>query len=160
MNVIVFGQDGPFGEAVFRKHDLGAMGHDPADNQGKADYTNFPFAEVRRSLEQFRSIQKYFYGDYYPLTEYTQANDAWMAYQLDLPAEGEGLVVVLKRPESSFTQATFRLHGLASAGAYVVEDLDRRTAKTIPAARLREAGLEVSLMKSHDTALIRYQRKS
>ena len=83
-----------------------------------------------------------------------------MAYQLDLAAEGEGLVVVLKRPESSFTQATFRLHGLASAGAYEVEDLDRKTAKSIPAARLREPGLEVNLMKTPDTALIRYRRKS
>jgi alpha-galactosidase len=128
--------------------------------QGKADYQHFPFAEVRRSLEQFRSIQKYFYGDYYPLTEYTQANDAWMAYQLDLPAEGEGLVVVLKRPESSFRQATFRLHGLASTGAYEVEDLDGKTVRSIPAARLREPGLEVNLMKSPDTALIRYRRRS
>ena len=128
--------------------------------QGKADYQHFPFAEVRRSIEQFRSIQKYFYGDYYPLTEYSQSNDAWMAYQLDLPSEGEGLVVVLKRPESSFTQATFRLQGLASTGTYEVEDLDRKKAMSIPAARLREPGLEVSLQNKPDSALIRYRRKS
>src|SRR5208283_2847137 len=80
--------------------------------QPKFDYQDFPFAEVRRSLEQYLSMQKYFYGDYYPLTEYNQAKDAWVAYQLDLPDEHEGIVVVLKRPLSTFTRALFPLKAL------------------------------------------------
>src|ERR1019366_1418274 len=63
--------------------------------QSSGDLSNFPFNEIEQTLEQYRGIQKYFYGDYYPLTLYSQAEDAWMAYQLDLPEQGEGLVVVL-----------------------------------------------------------------
>ncbi len=44
--------------------------------QGKTDYENFPFHQIRNSVEQYRKVQKYFYGDFYPLTEYTQAEDA------------------------------------------------------------------------------------
>jgi alpha-galactosidase len=126
--------------------------------QGKVDYAHFPFAEARRSLEQFRTIQKYFYGDYYPLTEYTQAEDAWMAYQLDLPAENEGLVVVLKRPASNYSQAVFPLRALEQASTYEIHDLDRGALPKRTGSQLQDRGLEVNLAAKPDTALIRYRR--
>ena len=43
-------------------------------------------------------------------------NDAWFAYQLDLPDEGEGIVVVVKRPLSNFTRAAFPLQALLAGG--------------------------------------------
>ncbi len=46
--------------------------------------------QAKAQIEQYLSIRKYFYGDYYPLTAYSQAKDAWVAYQLDLPESGEG----------------------------------------------------------------------
>ena len=57
--------------------------------------------QAKALLEQYLGIRKFYYGDYYPLTPYSQANDVWMAYQLDLPETGEGLLVVLKRPMSA-----------------------------------------------------------
>lgn len=127
--------------------------------QGKADYAKFPFAEVRKALQQFASIQKYWYGDYYPLTEYSQLNDAWMAYQLDLPEEGAGLVVILKRPESRYTRATFPLHGLDRAGAVIIEKLDTGESQSVSAVQLLDRGLEIHLPKRPDTALMAYRRK-
>ena len=59
--------------------------------------------QLKKSVEQYLSIQKYFSGDFFPLTEYTQADDAWFAYQFDLPDSGNGIVVVVKRPLSNFT---------------------------------------------------------
>ncbi|MGQ9574600.1 MAG: hypothetical protein ACUVUC_04730 [Thermoguttaceae bacterium] len=42
------------------------------------------------------------YGDFYPLTPYSQAPDAWVAYQLHLAEMGEGLEVELGRvPDSA-----------------------------------------------------------
>ena len=128
--------------------------------QPKANYRDFPFAEVKRSVEQYLSIRKYFYGDYYPLTEYTQAHDAWFAYQLDLPDEGEGIVVVLKRPLSSFTQAVFPLKALFAGGAYQLTNLDTGETRTLTAKELVDQGLEATLLGRPDTALFRYRRKS
>jgi alpha-galactosidase len=128
--------------------------------QPKTDYQDFPFAEVRRSIEQYLSIRKYFYGDYYPLTEYTQASDAWVAYQLDLPDEGEGIVVVVKRPLSVFTQAVFPLKALSPEAAYAVTNLDTGQNSTLTGRELAEKGLEAKLLQRPDSALFRYYRKS
>ncbi len=68
--------------------------------------------QAKAMIDQYLGIQKYFYGDFYPLTPYSQAGDAWLAYQLHLPDANEGIVVALKRPASSATRATFRLQRL------------------------------------------------
>ena len=121
---------------------------------------DFPFAAIKKSLEQYQSIQKYFYGDYYPLTEYTQASDAWVAYQLDLPDEGEGIVVVVKRPLSDFTQAFFPLQALSTGAAYGLTNLDTGETRTLSGQELVGKGLEARLLQRPDTALFRYRRNS
>ncbi len=127
--------------------------------QVETDYGNFPFAEVKRSIEQYRTIQRYFYGDFYPLTEYTQANDAWMAYQLDLPDTGEGLMVVLKRPLSEYTRAVFPLSALQTGSVYEITNLDTNEKRTLSGRELMDKGLEVRLPDKPDSALLCYRHK-
>jgi len=127
--------------------------------QGRVDFASFPFAEIKKSLEQYRSVEKYFYGDYYPLTEYTQASDGWMAYQLDLPDKGEGMLVVLKRQFSSFRQAVFPLQALQENAAYEVTNLDSGETKTITGRELLKKGIEARLLNQPDSAVLRYRRK-
>jgi hypothetical protein len=128
--------------------------------QPKIDYAKFPFAAVKKSLEKYRSVRKYFNGDFYPLTEYTQNDDAWMAYQFDLPAQGEGLVVVLKRPSSNFGQASFSLKALEPNAIYEITNLDSARTQIAPAAQLSGKGLEVRLPRQPDSVLLRYQRRT
>jgi alpha-galactosidase len=118
-----------------------------------------PFDQIRRTLEQYRSIQKYYYGDYYPLTHYSQAADAWMAYQLDLPESGEGLVVALKRPASPFPRAAFQLRGLDRDASYEVRNLDGGPPSAAGGAELLDRGLEVTLPGKPDSALLHYRRQ-
>ncbi len=126
--------------------------------------------QAKAQIEQYLSIRKYFYGDYYPLTKYSQAKDAWVAYQLDLPESGEGLVVVLKRPECADGAITLKLKGLAEGAAYEVTDLDTGKVSTMKGHELAGlgagagvgvgAGLIVMLAKQPDSALIKYRRTS
>lgn len=97
------------------------------------------------------------YGDYYPLTEYSQAGDAWVAYQLDLPERGEGIVVVLKRPGCGDTKRSLRLSALDGARSYVFTNLDSARQETIAGQTLRQDGLTVSLEKQPDSAVFRYK---
>lgn len=127
--------------------------------QPKTNVEGFPFSEVKRSLEQFRGLQKYFHGDFYPLTEYTQALDAWLAYQLDLPGQGEGLVVVLKRPGSNYTQSVYQLNGLAADSLYAVTNLDSGESASQSGRQLMDKGLEVQLRSKPDSAVFSYRRK-
>ncbi|MEM3523216.1 MAG: alpha-galactosidase [Thermoproteota archaeon] len=117
------------------------------------------FNEVKRKLNQYLAIQKFFYGDYYPLTQYTQARDAWMAYQLDRPDLGAGLVVILKRPLSSFVEAVFQLNSLEPAAEYETVNLDTGEMSVASGKELMETGLRVRLVKKPDSALILYSKK-
>jgi alpha-galactosidase len=131
----------------------------PGDvSQPPTDYARYPYAEIARRIEQYRGIQKYFDGDFYPLTEYTQAEDAWMAYQLDLPRAGEGLVVALKRPRSSYSDAQFRLEGLDANASYQITDLDSGAARDVPGSELAKSGVAVHLGGKPASALFRYRR--
>jgi alpha-galactosidase len=127
--------------------------------QRKADYDNFPFAEVKRSLEQYRLIAKYFYGDYYPLTEYTQTTDAWMAYQLDLPNQGEGMVVALKRPLADYSRASLPLKAILVDSPYEITNVDTGERKIVTGRELTDKGIEVRLLKAPDSALLIYHRR-
>jgi len=113
---------------------------------------------AKAQIEQYLSIRKYFYGDYYPLTKYSQAKDAWVAYQLDLPEGGEGLLVVLKRPENKDGAITLRLKGLEAGASYEVVNMDTAESRKMMGGKLMGDGLEVALAKQPDSALIRYQR--
>ena len=115
--------------------------------------------QAKVQIEQYLSVRKYFYGDYYPLTKYSQAKGAWMAYQLDLPESGEGLVVVLKREECRDGAITLKLKGMAEAAAYEVTDLDTAKGRTIKGEDLAGVGLTVELANRPDSALIRYRMK-
>jgi alpha-galactosidase len=115
--------------------------------------------QVKGLIEQYVSIRKYYYGDYYPLTEYSQAKDAWLAYQLHLPESQEGAVVVLKRPLSPCEDAALRLNDLDSNADYDVTNLDTGQTRTTPGAALMREGLRVHLGNKPDSALLVYRRK-
>jgi len=121
------------------------------------DLTKVPWEEARKKLEEYQQIKKYFSGDYYPLTEYTQAEDAWMVYQLDLPGQGEGVVVALKRPGSRLVRGVFPLRAL-SAGRYELTDLDSGKRSAIDGAQLSTTGLELSLEARPASAVVVYRK--
>ncbi len=119
---------------------------------------DFPFDEVKRKLRRCLEIRDFYEGDYYPLTEYSQARDAWMAYQLDRPESGDGLVVVLKRPLSGFTEALLALHGLQTAARYEITNMDTAERQIAPGSSLMSTGLQVRLEPRPAAALLHYRR--
>jgi alpha-galactosidase len=117
-----------------------------------------PFQAVKQKLEQYLRIRHLFLGDYYPLTEYSHAKDAWLAYQFDRPDLGEGLVVAFKRPLSPFSDAVFPLHGLDAAARYMVSNLDTGERVALAGTELMAPGLAIHLEARPDSALIVYGR--
>jgi alpha-galactosidase len=119
---------------------------------------DYPWDHARRLLEDYLGIRRFFLGDYYPLTAYSRAPDAWMAYQLDLPEDGEGLLVVLKRTQSPYTRATFRLAALTPDHPYrfTNRDTGEETVRTGEVAR--SEGLEIELRGAPDSCLMTYAR--
>lgn len=120
---------------------------------------NFPFAWAKTTLDQYLQLRQFYYGDYYPLTSYSQAPDVWMAYQLDGPTAGQGLVVALRRPDSPYSSARFGMHGLDASASYRVTNLDSKQQVTYSGTALMGDGLEVVLQSKPGSALLLYERQ-
>ncbi|MCZ7640381.1 MAG: alpha-galactosidase [Verrucomicrobia bacterium] len=118
----------------------------------------FPFDWARRTLAQYVEIRDFYLGDYYPLTPYSQARDVWMAYQLDRPEAGDGLVVVLRRPDSPYESARLPLRQLRPDATYAVRDLDAGTTTPVAGRELIERGLEVRISARPGSALLTYRQ--
>jgi alpha-galactosidase len=99
------------------------------------------------------------HGDYYPLTPFSRAGDAWIAWQFDCPETGEGCVQAFRRPDAVAATLTIRLRGLDAARTYRVEDLDQRhdagAADVRTGAELMTAGLTIE-REPRGSAVLRY----
>ena len=119
----------------------------------------FPFNWARATLQQYREIREFYYGDYYPVTSYCQASDAWMGYELHRPDLGRALVVALRRPSSPYETARFPLRGLDLKAAYRVTDLDTKEQRQWTGEALAGEGLPVAIKARPGSALWLIERK-
>ncbi|MBE3133433.1 MAG: GH36 C-terminal domain-containing protein, partial [Acidobacteria bacterium] len=99
-----------------------------------------------------------FYGDYYPLTPYSSANDIWMAWQFNRAEKGDGMVQIFRRAESPYEAARLALRDLEPGARYAVTDID--TEKTTEAAgkELMAPGLRVVIEKPRTAIILVYKK--
>ncbi len=118
-------------------------------------------ALLRRTVADFRQCEKYLLGDFYPLAAWSLAKDVWVAWQYDLPEQGEGLVQAFRRGDSPYEQARFKLRGLEVTARYRVADLDKpETPLEFGGRELMEHGLPISLPDPRSSGILTYRRVS
>jgi alpha-galactosidase len=127
------------------------------------DWYNNPgvWESVYRMLNQYsqyKSVKELFTGDFFPLSPYSTAADAWIAWQYDRPDLGEGLVQVFRRSDSQTTNTIYKLFGLEPVAQYSVSNLDSGASFTRTGASLLRDGLAVSLPSKPGSAMLRYKR--
>jgi len=110
-------------------------------------------------LEEWRRAVRCYWGDFWPLTPYSLDSGAWIAWQFDLPDEGEGVVQAFRRAECPGDSLTLRLRGLDPYRRYVLDDADIPGEREASGRELMEPGLTVSLPKPASAALVFYRRK-
>jgi len=114
---------------------------------------------LKSSLDEYKEVQPYFYGDFYPLAGYSMGLDAWTLWQLDRPDLNSGVVLMLRRQKSPFVTVKLLLHGIDPAAQYDVE-VRRGLGKVAPK---RMAGrdllnLDVSIPDMPGSALVFYRK--
>lgn len=121
---------------------------------------DLPYDRVRRLLTEWKNeIAPNYFGDFYPLTSYTLANDAWMAWQFDRPEAGTGVVQAFRRANSIYEAARLKLHGLNAGARYVLTDLDQRDApQSLTGEELMNKGLRVTAAAQPAAVVITYQK--
>ena len=128
------------------------MGADP-----RSRHVDFP--ALGRLASKWREVAPYYYGDFYPLTPYTTEDSAWMAWQFNRPATGDGMVQVFRRSQSPFGEVRFKLRGIDSAGQYSVTNLDASGESRSSGRELADEGLQV-VVKDQPGAVIFVYKKA
>ena len=125
------------------------------------DYLNekFSVAEARAALAEAKENQKFWYGDFWPLTRGATGSDALVAWQCHRADLNAGLVLAFRRSECPYPVVQVNLHGLGTGTRYSVEFIDEewtRQQKTMTGAELI-SDLELRLPKKGTSLLVRYQ---
>jgi alpha-galactosidase len=116
------------------------------------------FAALSREIAEWREYGQYYFGDYYPLTPYTLANDRWIAWQFHDDRLRGGVVQAFRRDASVYESARLPLHGLNPDKIYVVTDIDSpdNPQKRSGAELLRD-GIAVVMSERPDAAILVYR---
>ena len=110
--------------------------------------------------DEFREVRPYFYGDYYSLTPYDDNPAAWSFLQLDRPDLKAGLVICMRRPDSTITSMTPGLHVIDPNAEYDVEirsGLEKSETKAMSGKDL--VNLQVTILDKPGSALVFYKRR-
>jgi alpha-galactosidase len=127
--------------------------------QVKGPLPDFPYARAKAALAQYRSLQRDFLGDYYPLTPYSKTADTWLAWQFHRNDLGEGLVQAFRRPKAAQDAVTLKLSGLSPAARYTVLDLDAsQQPREMTGRELIEQGIQVKAATRPAALLLTYRQ--
>ncbi len=127
------------------------------------DYLNEKFSNsaAREALAEVKENQKYWYGDFTPLTPYTQGSQALMAYQLHRPDLNAGIVLAFRRADCPYPVVQASLHGLHPEKTYRVTFIDEKRETKQKNIRGKElmAEFELRIPGKSQSLLVRYQVK-
>ena len=121
------------------------------------------YAKIRQLTSQWREVMPYYYGDYYPLTRTSRANDAWVAWQFNRPEQGDGAVQVFRRRDSVSESSRLKLRGLDLKAEYEITRLDRDYQPGQPAIsgnELAQIGISISIRERPGAAIVKYRQAS
>jgi alpha-galactosidase len=119
--------------------------------------TDLDYGLLKDMIAEFHKVEPYLLSDYYPLTPFSLANNAWMAWQFDEPGKG-GAVQAFRRAECADESLTLKLRGLDPQSQYEVENLDDSKVQKLTGKELIETGLPVTLKEKPAAALIIYRK--
>jgi alpha-galactosidase len=120
---------------------------------------DLPFDQARRLVTEWKTeIAPNYFGDYYPLTPFSTANETWMAWQFDRPEAGKGLVQAFRRRSSVYESARLKLRGLDPEAQYSYVNLDAPELRHARGRELLEQGLLITIPGQPGAAVVTYQK--
>ncbi|MGD0784147.1 MAG: alpha-galactosidase, partial [Candidatus Aminicenantales bacterium] len=117
---------------------------------------DFSVRRAQTLLAEYKRLRPYFYGDFYPLTAYSDRDTDWLAYQFDRPEAGDGMALAFRRSQCETPTCPVRLRGLNPGLTYEVyfEDYGIRVVRT--GESLLKEGFELKIPEAAASLLITY----
>ncbi len=116
-------------------------------------------AGIDRQLElisQWRTVANFYYGDFFPLTEYTDDEGMWMAWQWAKPDGTAGIVQAFRRSKSPYGSANLPIRQVNEKMRYLVEDLDSHRTVEVSGSELGGKGLPVEIDNRPGAVILKY----
>ncbi|HEY3284319.1 MAG TPA: alpha-galactosidase [Armatimonadota bacterium] len=118
------------------------------------------YATLRKLYSEWRKTSPLYYGDYYPLTPCSYAEDAWMAWQFNRPEKGDGMVQAFCHANCAGDTLTVTLRDLDPEAAYTVQQVDGTPVVRAAGRLLMETGLAVRIPDKPGAAVLTYRRSA
>ncbi len=114
---------------------------------------------LRKLYRQFRLVSPLFYGDFYPLTPYSQSDTVWIAWQFDLPEQGRGMIQAFRRENAPEPCLRVHLRGLNPQATYRLQpDPEQPHGELYTGACLLQEGLNLELAQRPAAIIIVYEK--
>ncbi len=131
--------------------------------------TNYTFSEAEKFgsqeqvewlktyLNEYLSIRKYFYCDFYPLTDSVESEFSWNVSQFNCPENGDGMVQAFRHEKSPFAVADFKLSGLDASKTYRITDLDDNSFYDASGEDLMNNGINIKTASARSAKIYVYK---
>ncbi len=120
--------------------------------------SDLDYALLRKLTTEARLVAPYYYGDYYPLTPYSLAEDAWIAWQFNQVETEDGLVEAFRRPRCREASISLKFRGLDAGAVYEMKNADMEGSTRATGRDLMEKGLPVVATHRPQAVLLTYRR--
>ena len=112
---------------------------------------------MQKAVKDLRRLQSYYLGDYYPLTGTKNIIDdnIWLAYQMDRPEKGDGIIVAFRRKDCLTDTLLVKLKGLDKNANYELFNEDTGI-KTLLTGRELSDGITLTQKDKPGSVLIDY----
>lgn len=98
---------------------------------------------LRRQMADHHAVANLFYGDFFPLVDFSDEETAWMAWQFIRSDKGEGFIQGFRREHNQATRHVVKLRNLKPDAQYEFMDLDSGRRTLFAGRELMETGLEL-----------------
>jgi alpha-galactosidase len=118
----------------------------------------YPHDLLRQGIAEGRRIRKYFFGDFYPLTEVTTSPEDWCVLQYHRTAEEDGLVLAFRRHLSRYESYDASLREIDPEATYEVTSYSSYSrAKSVQMMGAELQHLKIEINDSPGSLLIEYR---
>jgi alpha-galactosidase len=120
---------------------------------------DYPRDLLKQAIAEGKRLRKYYFGNFYPLSDVTLNSKDWCVMQYHRPVEADGMVVAFRRHQSPSGSFMCELHEVDALADYEVTT--SRTYKPSAAVRMKGAqlrSLKVEIDEAPGSLVVEYKR--
>ena len=128
-----------------------ADGHDARSKK-------FDWPALKASFEEVKTINSYYYCDYYPLTEWSYGSTQWKGWEFIDPETQSGFIQLFCPQDCNELVFSAKLFGLEADGLYQLIDADGLLSGMATGKQLTEEGYAICVSQPRTAVLITFSK--